>query len=107
MTIGKATEVVFMRRVISCDSGITMEKNIGLKIESSVVKQFGPNHFYDYHIGQERDHLTNFFDEIDCSKVHKNLPSSRHELSKTILKPMYTHANHCKYVDSFCLKFCI
>ena len=29
MKLVKATEVIFKRRVISCDSGITMEKNIG------------------------------------------------------------------------------
>ena len=61
----KATEVLFKRRVISCDSGITMEKNIGLKIESAIVEQFVPNifnnvrnHFFDHEIGQEGDHLT-------------------------------------------------
>ena len=42
-----------------------MKKNIGLKIESALVEQFAPdifnnvdNHFFDHHIGQERDHLT-------------------------------------------------
>ena len=37
-----------------------MEKNIGLKIESAIVEQFGPdifnnvrNHFFDHQIGQE------------------------------------------------------
>ena len=108
MKLVKATEVIFKRRVISCDSGITMEKNIGLKIESSLVEQFGPdifnnvdNHFFDHHIGQERDHLTsllrlvvkrylNLHLKIYGKKytemiAHKNLPSSRHELTKTIL----------------------
>ena len=102
------SEVIFKRRVISCDSGITMEKNIGLKIESALVEQFGPdifnnvdNHFFDHHIGQERDHLTSLLRLVVKRYLnlrlktygkkytemiaHKNLPSSRHELTKTIL----------------------
>ena len=104
----KATEVIFKRRVISCDSGITIEKNIGLKIESALVEQFGPdifnnvdNHFFDHHIGQEREHLTSLLRLVVKRYLnlrlktygkkytemiaHKNLPSSRHELTKTIL----------------------
>ena len=108
MKLVKATEVIFKRQVISCDSGITMEKNIGLKIESALVEQFGPdifnnvdNHFFDHHIGQERDHLTSLLrlvvkrylnlrlktygKKYTQMIAHKNLPSSRHELTKTIL----------------------
>ena len=59
------------------------------------------NHFFDHHIGQERDHLTSLLRlvvkrylnlrlKIYGKKytemiAHKNLPSSRHELTKTIL----------------------
>ena len=63
----KATEAIFKRRVITCKSGITHEKNIDLKIESAAVKQFGhglfddTDHFFEHHIGQERDHI--FTDE--------------------------------------------
>ena len=58
-----------------------MEKNIGLKIESALVEQFEPdifnnvdNHFFDHHIGQERDHLTSLL-----RLVVKKIPESSSE----------------------------
>ena len=79
-----------------------------VKIESALVEQFGPdifnnvdNHFFDHHISQERDHLTSLLRLVVKRYLnlrlktygkkytemiaHKNLPSSRHELTKTIL----------------------
>ena len=108
MKVVKATEILFKRQVICSDLGITMEKNVDLKIETAVVEQFGSGifsqtdgHFYDHHIAQESDHLTSLLRSIVqkylnlCLKTygkrytemitHKNLPSSRHELTKTIL----------------------
>ena len=59
------------------------------------------NHFFDHHISQERDHLTSLLRLVVKRYLnlrlktygkkytemiaHKNLPSSRHELTKTIL----------------------
>ena len=103
----KATEVIFKCRVIYNEKGITAEKNLKLKIETAVVEQFGLNifnhvdgHFFECHIGQERDHLTSLMRSVvemyldfrlkSYGKryteimAHKNLPSSRHELTKTI-----------------------
>ena len=107
MQIVKATEVIFKRRVSTCKSGITHEKNINLKIESTVVEQLGhglfddTDHFFEHHIGQERDHLSSLMRMVvkryvnlrlkACGKrytemiAHKNLPSGRHELTKKII----------------------
>ena len=102
MKLVKATEVIFKRRVISCDSGITMEKNIGLKIESALVEQFGPdifnnvdNHFFDHHIGQERDHLTSLLRLVvkrylnlrlkTYGKKYTEMIAHKNLLTKTIL----------------------
>ena len=104
----KATEVIFKHRVICNEKGITAEKNLKLKIETVVVEQFALNifnhvdgHFFEHHIGQERDHLTSLMRSVvemyldlrlkSYGKrytemiAHKNLPSSKHELTKTIL----------------------
>ena len=102
----KATEVIFKIRVITCKSWISHEKNIDLKIELAVVEQFGhclfddTDHFFEHHIGQERDHLSSLMGMIVKRYVnlrlmtydkrytemiaHKNLPSSRHELRKIL-----------------------
>ena len=101
----KATEVIFKRRVITCKSGITHEKN-DLKIESAVVDQFGhdlfddTDHFFEHHIGKERDDLSSLMrmrvkryvnlrlktygKRYTEMITHKKLPSSRHELKKKL-----------------------
>ena len=104
----KAAEVIFKRRVVGNETGISTEKNLNLKIELAVAEQFGSNiftnvgdHFYEHQIGQERDHLSSLMRLVIRKYVdlrlksygkrytemiaHKNLPSSRHELTKTIL----------------------
>ena len=107
MQIVKATEVIFKRKVITCKSGITHEKIIDLKRESAVVEQFGhgifddTDHFFEHNIGQERDHLSSLMRMIVKRYLnlrlktngkrytemiaHKNLPLSRHELTKKII----------------------
>ena len=65
LRILKATEVIFKRRVIDTERGITTEKMIDLKIESVVMQQLGSGlfnnadgHYFDHEIGQEMDHLS-------------------------------------------------
>ena len=121
----KATEVIFKRQVICNEKGITAEKNLKLKIETAVVEQFGFNifnhvdgHFFEHHIGQERDHLTSLMRSVvemyldlrlkSYGKrytemiAHKNLPSSRHELTKIIfiLKSVMPQMLFCTYVHT-------
>ena len=61
--IVKATEVVFRRRVIGQNVGISAEKNLTLKIQNSVLESIGgtvfanSSHFFDHTIG-ETDHLS-------------------------------------------------
>ena len=61
--IVKATEVVFWRRVIGQNVGISAEKNLTLKIQNSVLESIGgtvfanSSHFFDHTIGK-RDHLS-------------------------------------------------
>ena len=106
----KAAEVLFKNRVLFTDKQISYEKNLELKIQYGVLQQLGPDifarssasgHFYDHTIGEECDHLSSLlrfvvkkyvnlrmktygkrFKEI---VVHKNNPSIRHELTRTIL----------------------
>ena len=108
MKILKATEVVFKRRVIDTKLGINMEKMLDLKIESAVVQQLGhgifnneDGHFFDHQTGQEMDHLSSLMRSVIQKYtslrlktygkmysefvVHRNLPSLRHQLTKTIL----------------------
>ena len=61
----KATEVIFKRRVINTERGITVDRMIDLKIESAVVQQIGnrvfnnvDGHYFEHEIGQEMDHLS-------------------------------------------------
>ena len=109
LKIVKATEVVFKRRVIDNERGINIEKILDLKIKAAVVHQVlgvgifqnADGHFFDHEIGQEQDHLSSLMRRViqryvclrlkTYSKkftefiVHRNMPSSRHELTKTIL----------------------
>ena len=41
LRILKATEVIFKRRVINTEQGITVDRMIDLKIESAVAQQIG------------------------------------------------------------------
>ena len=104
----KATEVLFRKRVIEQVKGITTEKNLDLKIQYGVLKHLGPGvfesgraHFFEHTIGQETDHLSSLLRKVTSSYlslrlktygkkytemvVHKNVPSMRHNLTKTIL----------------------
>ena len=108
LKILKAAEVIFKRRVIDTERGITTEKMIDLKIESAVVQQMGnalfssvDGHYFYHEIGQEMDHLSSLMRTIvqryvrlrlntygklyTQMIVHKNMPSLRHQLNKTIL----------------------
>ena len=65
LRILKATEVIFKRRVINTERGITVDRMIDLKIESAVVQQIGnrvfnnvDGHYFEHEIGQEMDHLS-------------------------------------------------
>ena len=81
---------------------------LDLKIQMSVLHQLGigifrnvDGHFFDHKIGQEQDHLSSLMRTIIQKyvslrlktygkkytefTVHKNLPSLRHQLNKTIL----------------------
>ena len=108
LKIIKATEVVFKRRVIDTEKGITTQKMIDLRIETAVIQQLGnglfnnaDGHYFDHEIGQEIDHLTSLMRTViqkyvklrlktygkmytKCI-VRQNLPSLRHQLNKTIL----------------------
>ena len=108
LKILKATEVVFKRRVINTEIGITREKMLDLKIEHAVMQHLGnglfcnsDGHFFDHEIGQEIDHLSSLMRMVIQKYVkmrlhtygkkytefvvHHNLPSLRHHLNKTIL----------------------
>ena len=108
LRIVKATEVLFKRRVMTNEIGITNEKNLDLKIQSAVLEQIGVDvfpsfrtHFYEHRIGHEMDHLSCLLRKISSNYlkmrlktfgkkysemlVHKNEPSLRHQLTKTIL----------------------
>ena len=108
LRIVKATEVLFKRRVMTNEIGITNEKNLDLKIQSAVLEQIGVDvfpsfrtHFYEHRIGHKMDHLSCLLRKISSNYlkmrlktfgkkysemvVHKNEPSLRHQLTKTIL----------------------
>ena len=92
LKIVKATEVVFKRRVIDNKTSINIEKMLDLKIQTAVLKN---------EIGQEQDHLSSLMRRVIQRyvhlrlktygkmftefTVHKNLPSVRHELNKSVL----------------------
>ena len=64
LRILKVTEVIFKRRVINTEQGITVDRMIDLKIESAVVQQIGngvfnyvDGHYFEHETGQEMDHL--------------------------------------------------
>ena len=108
LKILKAAEVIFRRRVIEQGKGICFDKNLSAAIQSAVVEQFGSavfdqsqEHFFDHSLSIEADHLRTLLRLVTekyvllCLKtyskrftemmVHKNEPSLRHRLTKTIL----------------------
>ena len=108
LKIVKATEVLFKQKVIAQKIGITNERNLDLKIQSSILEQIGigvfkyhTTHFFDHRVGGEMDHLSSLLRKISsrCLNmrlktfgrrysemvVHRNEPSLRHQLTKTIL----------------------
>ena len=64
LKIIKATEVIFKKRVVQQDKGISREKNLDLKIQYAVLEQLGHDIFIDSpaylfaHSGVECDHLS-------------------------------------------------
>ena len=65
LKIVKATEVIFRRKVIENDIGISKEKHFDQKIQNSVLEHLGLahfrsslSHFYDHTVGKERDHFS-------------------------------------------------
>ena len=107
LKIIKVGEVIFMRRVIENEKGITSERNLVLKIQSGILVQIGTDIFsnigghYADHTTGEGDHLT-FLLRIIVAKyvsirlksygkdytqmvAHKNIPSKRHLLTKSVI----------------------
>ena len=108
LKIVKAAEVIFKKRVLWLDRGVTPEKNLDLKIQYAVFKQLGPSvftdslsHYFDHTLGAECDHLSSLLKLVTQKYLtlrlktygkkftemiaHKNDPSIRHHLTKTIL----------------------
>ena len=108
LKIVKATEVLFKQKVIAQKIGITNERNLDLKIQSSILEQIGigvfnnhTTHFFDHRVGGEMDHFSSLLRKISSRYlnmrlktfgkrysemvVHRNEPSLRHQLTKTIL----------------------
>ena len=104
----KKASVIFQQRVIEQGKGICFDKNLSAAIQSAVVEQLGSavfdqsqEHFFDHYLSIEADHLTTLLRLVTekyvllCLKtyskrftemvVHKNEPSLRHRLTKTIL----------------------
>ena len=109
LKILKAAEVIFRRRVIEQGKSICFDKNLSAAIQSAVVEQLGSavfdqsqEHFFDHSLSIEADHLKTTLLRLVTEKyvllclktyskrftemvVHKNEPSLRHRLTKTIL----------------------
>ena len=108
----KKVSVIFQQRVIEQGKGICFDKNLSAAIQSAVVEQLGSavfdqsqQHFFDHYLSIEADHLTTLLRLVTekyvllCLKtyskkftemvVHKNEPSLRHRLTKTILFKNY------------------
>ena len=108
LKIVKATEVIFKKRVVWQGNGISREKNLDLNIQYVVLEQLGhdiftdsPAHLFAQSVGVECDHLCSLLKVVTQKNlslriktyrkwfsqmvVHKNQPSLRHELTKTIL----------------------
>ena len=65
LKIVKATEVIFKKRVVWQDKGISREKNLDLKIQYAVLEQPGhdiftdsPNHIFAHSVSVKCDHLS-------------------------------------------------
>ena len=106
--IVKLTEQLFKKIVLMTKTGISFEKNIELQIQYTVLKALDRSvfpsmseHFFDHTIGEEYDHVTSLLSLVvqkylnmrlkTYAKkysemiVHKNMPSTRHQLTKLIL----------------------
>ena len=106
--IVKMTECIFHRRVLEQGIGITKDTKLFCKIQSAVIEQFGPHivrcpasHFVQHAVLAEVDHrstitrtVSNKYLQLRMATyakrysemiVHKNIPSSRHLLTKEIL----------------------
>ena len=108
LKIVKAAEVLFNKRVQWQRQGITYERNIDLKIQYAILKQFGPGvfhessaHFFQHAIGVESNHLTSLLKLVTQKNLslrfktngekhsemilHRNMPSLQHKLTRTML----------------------
>ena len=106
--IVKLTEQLFKKIVLMTKTGISFEKNIELQIQNTVLKALGRSvfpsmskHFFDHTIGEEHDHVTSllrlvfqkylnmrlktYAKKYSEMIVHKNMPSTMHQLTKLIL----------------------
>ena len=104
----KATEVIFKKIVVWQDKGISREKNLDLKISCAVLELLGLNiftdstaHLFAHSVSVECDHLSSILKlvtqkylslrikpygkKFSQMVIHKNQPSLRHKLTKTIL----------------------
>ena len=104
----KTAEVIFKRRVLWEGKGMSFRKNLKNRIEIAVLEQLGldifatsQDHFFEHALGTESDHLSMLLRLITSKYVslrlktygkrftemvaHKNVPSLRHTLTKTIL----------------------
>ena len=106
LIIVKTTEIIFTRKFIENDIGISKEKHLDQEIQNSVFEHIGLAHFrnslphFYNHTVEERDHLSSLLQTVTkryvdlCLKsygkkfsemvVHKNITSSRHILTKKI-----------------------
>ena len=108
LRIVKAAEVLCKKRVQWQRWGITYERNIDLKLQYAVLKQFGPGvfhessvHFFQHAIEDKSKHLTSLLKLVtqkylslrfktygknhNKMVIHRNIPSLQHELTRTIL----------------------
>ena len=87
LKIVKATEVIFKKRVVWQDKGISREKNLDLKIQYAVLEQLGhdiftdsPAHLFAHSVRVESDHLL----DVDVSYCWLNLEVKLYSLEQYI-----------------------
>ena len=106
--IVKAAEKEFQEQVIEQEGRIAFDKNIDLKMQSTVLARLGvtvfkdsSQHYFDHRIGQETDHLSSLLKRVSSKYIqmrlktygkkytaeiaHGNQLSKRQHLTKLIL----------------------
>ena len=104
----KAAKKEFWEQVIEQEGRIAFDKNIDLKMQSTVLARLGVSvfndssqHYFDHRIGQETDHLSSLLKQIVSKYIqmrlntygkkytaeiaHGNQVSKRHQLTRLIL----------------------